>query len=335
MKQSYIPAHYRASLNLYETQAAISLIKQNFEENFARALNLRRVSAPLFVDPLSGLNDDLNGIERAVEFDIPAAHNVGAIVHSLAKWKRLALYRYQFNPGKGLYTDMNAIRRDEELDNIHSIYVDQWDWEKVITPETRNLDYLKAVVRAIVTAILRTKEALEVRYPQNQCAIEQEVKFITAEELLQLYPNLSAKERENAIVRKYKTVFIIGIGDPLSNGEAHDGRAPDYDDWQLNGDLLLYHAPLDMALEISSMGIRVTPDSLYRQLSAKNCLERLELPFHKQLMAGILPLTMGGGIGQSRLCMLLLQKAHIGEVQCSLWDQATIKVCQEAKVQLF
>lgn len=335
MKQSYIPAHYRASLNLYETQAAISLIKQNFEENFARALNLRRVSAPLFVDPLSGLNDDLNGVERAVEFDIPAAHNVGAIVHSLAKWKRLALYRYQFNPGKGLYTDMNAIRRDEELDNIHSIYVDQWDWEKVITPETRNLDYLKAVVRAIVTAILRTNEALEVRYPQNQCAIEQEVKFITAEELLQLYPNLSAKERENAIVRKYKTVFIIGIGDPLSNGEPHDGRAPDYDDWQLNGDLLLYHAPLDMALEISSMGIRVTPDSLYRQLSAKNCLERLELPFHKQLMAGILPLTMGGGIGQSRLCMLLLQKAHIGEVQCSLWDQATIKVCQEAKVQLF
>lgn len=335
MKASYIPAHYRATLDLYETQAAISLIKQNFEENFARALNLRRVSAPLFVDPKSGLNDDLNGVERAVEFDIPAANNVGAIVHSLAKWKRLALYRYAFNPGKGLYTDMNAIRRDEELDNIHSIYVDQWDWEKVITPETRNLAYLKAVVRAIVTAIVRTNEALEVRYPQNRLEIEQEVKFITAEELLQLYPNLSAKERENEIVRKYKTVFIIGIGDPLGNGEPHDGRAPDYDDWQLNGDLLLYHAPLDIALEISSMGIRVTPQSLYRQLQAKNCLDRLELPFHKQLMDGILPLTMGGGIGQSRLCMLLLQKAHIGEVQCSLWDDATVKACAEAKVQLF
>lgn len=335
MKTSFIPAHYQSTLTLYETQAAISLIKFNFEENFARALNLRRVSAPLFVDPATGLNDDLNGVERPVTFDIPAAEATGAVVHSLAKWKRLALYRYGFKPGKGLYTDMNAIRRDEELDNLHSVYVDQWDWEKVITPETRNIDYLKAVVRAIVTAIIRTKEALEVRYPQNICKIEQEVKFITAEELLQMYPDMPPKDRENAIVRKYKTVFIIGIGDRLSDGKPHDGRAPDYDDWQLNGDLLLYHEPLDIALEISSMGIRVTPQSLHRQLTQAGCLERLNLPFHTKLMDGILPLTMGGGIGQSRLCMFLLQKAHIGEVQCSLWDKTTLRVCEEAGVQLF
>lgn len=335
MAATYIPPHYRASLNLYETQAAISLIKADFEENFARALNLRRVSAPLFVDPNSGINDDLNGTERAVSFDIKSSGKTAAVVHSLAKWKRLALYRYAFHPGKGLYTDMNAIRRDEETDNIHSIYVDQWDWEKVITPETRNLDYLKAVVRAIVTAIIRTNEALEVRYPQNRCHLEQEVKFITTEELLQLYPALSPKEREQKIVKKYKTVFIIGIGAPLSNGLPHDGRAPDYDDWQLNGDLLMYHEPLDLALEISSMGIRVTPQSLQRQLAAANCSERLQLPFHKQLADGLLPLTLGGGIGQSRLCMLLLKKAHIGEVQCSLWDQATLDACAAAHVQLF
>lgn len=329
-----IPAGYSPSLTLYETQAAISLIKRTFQDSLAGALNLKRVSAPLFVDPDTGLNDDLNGVERAVTFDIPAIHGNGQVVHSLAKWKRMALYRYDFHPGKGIYTDMNAIRRDEELDNLHSIYVDQWDWERVITRETRTLAMLKDTVKQIVGSICDASLIVNGRYPQLKTQIMGEVTFVTSQELLDMYPDKTPKERENAFVREHPITFLMQIGGKLSNGERHDGRAPDYDDWQLNGDILFYNPLLDCAFELSSMGIRVDAESLDRQLSQSGHDERRQYPFHKMLLEGELPLTIGGGIGQSRLCMLLLGKAHIGEVQSSLWDEQTKKACEDAGIVL-
>ena len=332
-----IPAGYQSLLNMYDTQKAISLLKRLFEDRLAALLNLNRVSAPLFVAENSGLNDNLNGTERPVSFDILRSDTRAEVVQSLAKWKRLALKRYGFFPGKGLYTDMNAVRRDEEvLDNLHSVYVDQWDWEKVILPEDRKLDYLKLTVMDIVRAICDTQDTLEAIYPQLSCLgkLERRVSFITAQELEDRYPELSPKEREHVYLREHKTAFIIGIGGALRSGKPHDGRAPDYDDWALNGDILFYNELLGCAFEISSMGIRVDPESLDRQLTRAGCDDRRELPYHKMLLAGELPLTIGGGIGQSRLSMLLLGKAHIGEVQASIWDDETVRACEQAGVVL-
>ena len=334
MNKSYIPAGYKPTLDAYDTQRAIAYIKQTFQDEFAGALNLKRVSAPLFVTENSGLNDNLNGYERPVSFDVPAVGAEAQVVHSLAKWKRLALKRYHFTIGNGLYTDMNAIRRDEELDNIHSIYVDQWDWEKVITRENRNLDYLKLIVRAIVRAICNTNARLHVRYPQLRTALDPEVSFITTQELEDLYPDLTGDEREKAYVREHHTACIMQIGGKLRSGKPHGGRAPDYDDWQLNCDIFFWDPVLERALEISSMGIRVDEESLSRQLSLAGCDNRRELPFHKMLLNGELPLTIGGGIGQSRLCMLMMGCAHIGEVQASVWDEETVRLCAEAGVPL-
>lgn len=329
-----LPESYQPVLGLYETQKAIGLIKNIFQVKLCAALHLKRVTAPLFVDPATGLNDDLNGVERPVSFDIPAVGREGQVVHSLAKWKRLALHDYNFYVGNGLVADMNAIRRDEELDNLHSIYVDQWDWEKVIDESTRNEAYLKETVRRIVSAICGTLDELKWQFSKLNTELCRDVTFITAQELEDRWPELSPKERENAIVKEYKTVFIQQIGGKLKSGKPHDGRAPDYDDWNLNGDLLFWHEPLGVALEISSMGIRVSPESLDRQLTEAGCDSRRELPFHKMLLNGELPLTIGGGIGQSRLCMLLLGKAHIGEVQASLWDEETKRLCKEAGIVL-
>ena len=298
------------------------------------ALNLKRVSAPLFVDPATGLNDDLNGVERPVTFDIPAAGMDAQVVHSLAKWKRMALYRYDIYPGKGIYTDMNAIRRDEDLDNLHSIYVDQWDWERVITREMRTIDFLKSTVRDIVQCISDASLIVNGRYPKLHTQLPDRVTFIPAEELLQLYPDKTAKERENLFVKEHPVTFIIGIGHKLSNGQPHDGRAPDYDDWNLNCDIFFWDEVLGRALEISSMGIRVDAESLDRQLTEAGCDDRRELPFHKMLLSNELPLTIGGGIGQSRLCMLMIATCHIGEVQSSLWDQDTIDTCEKAGIML-
>ena len=332
-----IPEGYKSLLNMYDTQKAISLLKRLFEDRLAALLNLNRVSAPLFVAEDSGLNDNLNGVERPVDFDILRSPTRAEVVQSLAKWKRLALKRYGFFPGKGLYTDMNAIRRDEEiLDNLHSVYVDQWDWEKVILPEDRKLDYLKLTVMDIVTAICDTQDTIQAIYPQLQTLgkLERRVTFITAQELEDMYPDLTPKERENAFLREHKTTFIIGIGGALRSGKPHDGRAPDYDDWSLNGDIMVWNDLLGCAFEISSMGIRVDPESLDRQLRLANCDDRRELPYHKALLNGELPLTIGGGIGQSRVSMLLLGKAHIGEVQASIWDQDTVDICEKAGVML-
>ena len=329
-----LPEHYQPALGLYETQKAIGLIKNIFQVKLCAALHLKRVTAPLFVDPATGLNDDLNGVERPVSFDIPAVGIEGQVVHSLAKWKRLALHDYNFFVGNGLVTDMNAIRRDEELDNLHSIYVDQWDWEKVIDKSTRNEAYLKDTVRRIVSAICGTLDELKWQFSDLSTELCRDVFFITAQELEDLYPQLTPKERENTAVREHKTVFIQQIGGKLKSGKPHDGRAPDYDDWSLNGDLLFWHEPLECALEISSMGIRVDPESLDKQLTEAGCDNRRDLPFHKMLLNGELPLTIGGGIGQSRLCMLLLGKAHIGEVQASLWDEETKRLCKEAGIVL-
>ena len=334
MLQTVIPQGYAPCLNLYDTQKAIGLLKRLFEDTLGGALHLRRVSAPLFVEASTGLNDDLNGVERAVSFDIPDAGRDAQVVHSLAKWKRLALYRYQFSVGEGLYTDMNAIRRDEELDNIHSIYVDQWDWEKIITRENRNLDFLKLIVTAIVRAICNTNDRLHVRYPQLHTALSPEVSFITSQELEDLYPSLTPSQREKAYVREHPTTCIMQIGGALRSGKPHDGRAPDYDDWALNCDIFFWDAVLDRALEVSSMGIRVDEESLDRQLKLAGCDDRRELPFHKMLLAGQLPLTIGGGIGQSRLAMLLLGCAHIGEVQSSVWDHETVAACEKAGIPL-
>ena len=335
-KQTVIPAGYKPSLDLYQTQKAIGMLKRLFEDNLSGALRLRRVSAPLFVSASSGLNDNLNGVERPVSFDIHGVDDIGEVVHSLAKWKRLALKRYQFHTGEGLYTDMNAIRRDEDLDNLHSCYVDQWDWEKVIGEQDRTVDYLKKTVRDIVNALAVTQTFLKSVFPQlsNLPDINTDVYFVTSQELEDRWPDYTGKQRENAIVEEHATVFIIGIGGKLRSGKPHDGRAPDYDDWDLNGDLLLWDSVNAQAVELSSMGIRVSPESLDRQLTLAGCDDRRELPFHKALLAGELPLTMGGGIGQSRVSMLLLGKAHVGEVQVSLWDEETVRICAEAGVPL-
>ena len=332
-----IPDGYKSILSVYDTQKAISLLKRLFEDRLAALLNLYRVSAPLFVDSNSGLNDNLNGYERPVSFDILRSDTTAQVVQSLAKWKRLALKRYNFFPGKGLYTDMDAIRRDEdELDNLHSVYVDQWDWEKVILSENRNLDYLKLTVMDIVKALCDTQDTMQAIYPQLQCLpkLERNVTFVTSQELEDMYPDMTSKQRENAFTREHKTIFIIGIGGALRSGKTHDGRAPDYDDWTLNGDILFWCDWLDCAIEISSMGIRVDPESLDRQLRLAGCDDRRELPYHKMLLNGELPLTIGGGIGQSRVSMLLLGKAHIGEVQVSIWDKHTEEVCAEKGVML-
>ncbi len=334
MNKVYIPKDYHPQLDAYSTQRAIEYIKRTFQGEFSQALHLKRVTAPLFVTEESGLNDNLNGYERAVSFDVPAVGLDAQVVHSLAKWTRLALKRYRFGVGDGLYTDMNAIRRDEELDNIHSIYVDQWDWEKIITEETRNLDYLKLIVKAIVDAICNTNDRLRVRFPQLTTCLCRDVAFVTTQELEDMYPGFSAKERENAFVKEHKTAFIMQIGAPLKSGKPHDGRAPDYDDWSLNGDIFFWNETLECALEISSMGIRVSPESLDKQLRASGCDERRNLPFHKMLLAGELPLTIGGGIGQSRLCMLMMGCAHIGEVQSSIWDIETVRICEENNIPL-
>ena len=334
MGKIYIPEGYQPVLDEYDTQRAIAYIKQTFQNEFAGALNLKRVSAPLFVTADSGLNDNLNGYERAVSFDIPAVGNDAQVVHSLAKWKRLALKRYNFGIGNGLYTDMNAIRRDEDLDNIPSIYVDQWDWEKVITRENRNLDYLKLIVRAIVNAICDTNDRLHVRYPQLRVNLSREVAFVTTQELEYMYPGLNGHERENAFVKENPTACIMQIGGKLKSGKPHDGRAPDYDDWNLNCDIFFWNDVLGRALEISSMGIRVDAEALDRQLSIAGCDDRRELPFHQMLLNNQLPLTIGGGIGQSRLSMLMMGCAHIGEVQSSVWDHHTVEECEKAGIRL-
>ena len=336
MSEIQIPQGYTSLLSIYETQKAISLLKRLFEDKLAGALRLHRVSAPLFVSASSGLNDDLNGVERPVSFDINGVEDTAQVVHSLAKWKRLALKRYQFQVGEGLYTDMNAIRRDEELDHLHSAYVDQWDWEKVIRAEDRNTEYLQNTVRSIVSALADTQYFLRTVFPQLSVLpqLTNDIAFVTSQELEDLYPTLTGKERENAFVKDHPVTFLMGIGGKLRSGKPHDGRAPDYDDWNLNGDLLVWDSVNGQAIELSSMGIRVDPESLDRQLTLAGCDDRRELPFHKMLLSGQLPLTMGGGIGQSRLCMLLLGACHIGEVQASLWDQATIDECEAAGVHL-
>ena len=334
MSKLYAPKGYSSKLTTYETQTAIGMIHGLFEENLSNALNIKRVSAPLFVNPNTGLNDDLNGYERPVSFDIKETGETAVVVHSLAKWKRMALHKYGFAPGEGLYTNMNAIRRDEEMDNLHSIYVDQWDWEKVITRETRTVDYLKETVKGIVKAICDTQAALKKQYPALKTTLSSEVSFVTTQELEDMYPDFTTKERENAYLREHKTAFIMQIGDILKSGIKHDGRAPDYDDWQLNGDIVFYSEVLDQAFEISSMGIRVDAESLASQLKKANAEDRAKYPFHKALLSGELPLTMGGGIGQSRLCMLLLEKAHIGEIQVSIWDEESLNNAAKAGINI-
>ncbi len=334
MSRVIIPAGYRAPLSVYELQRAIEFIKSNFQVNLGNALNLRRVSAPLFVEASSGLNDNLNGYERPVGFDIPDIGKQAQVVHSLAKWKRLALKRYEFNVGKGLFTDMDAIRRDEVLDNLHSVYVDQWDWEKVIAREDRNEAYLRRTVRDIVGAVCETNDALGIAFPSLHTKLDRDVFFITTQELEDRWPDRTPKERENLIAAEHHTVFLMQIGGRLRSGKPHDGRAPDYDDWSLNGDILMWNPVLECAFEISSMGIRVDEQSLDRQLRESGCDDRRSLPFHRMLLAGELPLTMGGGIGQSRLCMLMIGTCHIGEVQSSLWDEQTMRACADAGILL-
>ena len=325
---------YKSKLSLIETEKAIKEIKTIFEKALADTLNLTRISAPLFVTRESGLNDNLNGVERPVSFDVKATGETVEVVHSLAKWKRYALAKYRFGVRFGLYTDMNAIRRDEDLDNLHSIYVDQWDWECVIRREDRTIEFLKETVRKIYGALLTTAEAICREFPQLDNYLSEDISFVTTQELEDMYPGLTPKQRETEYVRKHGSTFIMQIGGRLKSGKKHDGRAPDYDDWNLNGDIMLYYPVLDCAFEISSMGIRVDEQSLVMQLNAENCADRLQYPFHKALVAGELPLTMGGGIGQSRLCMFLLNKLHIGEVQVSLWDKKTEEYCKENHIPL-
>lgn len=334
MSNTTIPSGYKSLLTIYQTQGAISTIHQIFESKLAAALNLVRVSAPLFVEPSSGLNDDLNGVERAVSFDVKETGGQAVVVHSLAKWKRMALSDYGFPAGEGIYTDMNAIRRDEDMDNLHSIYVDQWDWEKVITANERNIEYLKDTVQRIVIAICDTAEELSKKYPALEPTLSRKVSFVYSQELEDMYPGMTPKERENAYLKEHKTAFIMQIGGKLKSGVAHDGRAPDYDDWSLNGDIMFWNDTLNCAFEVSSMGIRVDPVSLDKQLTLSGHDERRSMTFHSLLLNGKLPLTIGGGIGQSRLSMLLLKKAHIGEVQSSIWDADTKKVCAENGINL-
>ncbi|MCK5077363.1 MAG: aspartate--ammonia ligase [Calditrichia bacterium] len=339
MKNLYIPKDYKPILDLKQTEMAIKEVKDFFQLSLSTELRLRRVTAPLFVEKGTGINDDLNGIERPVSFPIKDMNDQQAeIVQSLAKWKRMMLADYDIEPGYGLYTDMNAIRPDEELDNIHSLYVDQWDWEKTISDKCRNLTFLKKIVKQIFEVMKRTEFFVYELHPLIQPILPEEITFIHAEELLQLYPDLSPKEREDKITEKHSAVFIIGIGAELSNGEAHDGRAPDYDDWitpsengykGLNGDILIWNPILHRAYEISSMGIRVSPESLLQQLKVSGKMDRKELMFHKRLLNNELPLSIGGGIGQSRLCMYFLHKAHIGEIQSSIWPEEMKKECKE------
>ena len=335
MSKTSIPKNYHDLLGLYDTQRAIGIIKTIFQEKLCAALHLKRVTAPLFVLNGSGLNDDLNGVERPVSFDVPCLDERAEVVHSLAKWKRYALAEYGFRPGQGLVTDMNAIRRDEELDNLHSIYVDQWDWEKVITAKDRTLPFLQETVRDIVDAVCSTADELRWKFPELKAIrLTREPTFITTQELEDLYPDLTPKERENAFTRAHGTVCIMQIGDKLENGEPHDGRAPDYDDWALNADILVYYPVLDIALELSSMGIRVDKEALLSQLEKAGCPERAELPFQKAVLNEELPYTIGGGIGQSRICMFFLRKAHIGEVQCSIWPEEIRKEAEAHGIQL-
>ncbi len=334
MSKLNAPTSYKAILTPYETQTTIGSVKRMFEDNLGNSLNLKRVSAPLFVEPQTGLNDDLNGTERAVEFDIAETKTNAQVVHSLAKWKRMALKKYGFSVGEGLFTDMNAIRRDEEMDNLHSIYVDQWDWERIISKEERNVEFLKQIATKIVNAICDTQESVKALYPQLKSTLSREISFITTQELEDMYPSVAPKAREEIYMKEHKTAFIMQIGDKLKSGVKHDGRAPDYDDWALNGDIVFWSDVLQCAFEVSSMGIRVDEKALDEQLTKAGCDNRREMPFHKMLLAGELPLTMGGGIGQSRICMLLLEKAHVGEVQVSVWDKDTVDGCAKAGIEL-
>ncbi len=338
------PSDYNPILSVQQTELGISKIKDFFQANLSSELRLRRVTAPLFVLRGTGINDDLNGVERAVNFPIKDMDDARAeVVHSLAKWKRLTLAAYEVEHGHGIYTDMNAIRADEELGNLHSLYVDQWDWERVMSKEERNIDFLKSIVRSIYASFLRTEYLVSESFPDIKPCLPADIKFVHAEELRQLYPNLTPKERENEFTRIHKAVFVIGIGGVLGDGQKHDGRAPDYDDWStlsenglpgLNGDILLWNPVLEMAFEVSSMGIRVDKEALLRQLEIEGKQERKELYFHKRLIEGSLPLSIGGGIGQSRLCMFLLRKAHIGEIQSSIWPAQMYKDCQKLNIIL-
>ena len=329
-----IPKDYNPVLNLRDTEIAIKLVKDFFETELSKALNLIRVSAPIMVSPESGLNDNLNGVERPVAFDVLETGKTVEIVHSLAKWKRMALKNYGFSVGEGLYTDMNAIRRDEETDNIHSIFVDQWDWERILGPNERNEETLRKIVSDIYMTLRKTEGYVCAHYPFIKPELPDEIAFVSTQELEDKYPTLSPKEREYRAVRRYGAVFLMGVGGKLKSGKIHDGRAPDYDDWSLNGDILLYDPLLDISLEVSSMGIRVDPETLMRQLKERGCEERAELPFQKALLNGELPQTIGGGIGQSRMCVYFLRKAHVGEVQASMWPDDVVDACHRANIQL-
>ena len=329
-----IPQKYETSLGIIETQQAIKDLKDFFENRLGERLKLTRVSSPLFVLPETGTNDNLNGVEKPVSFQVPYLNKDAEIVHSLAKWKRMALKKYGFSVGRGIYTDMNAIRKDEELDNLHSLYVDQWDWELVINKEDRTKETLQKVVKTLYKVFKETEEHVHNIYPEVGCELPEEITFITSQELLDMYPDLTPKEREDAIVREKKAVFLMQIGKTLSTGEKHDGRSPDYDDWDLNGDILFYNSVLDRAIELSSMGIRVAEEALERQLKIAKCEDRKKLDYHKALLEGKLPYTIGGGIGQSRICMFFLNKAHIGEVQVGIWPEEMVKECRSAGIEL-
>ncbi|MCC8098436.1 MAG: aspartate--ammonia ligase [Eubacterium sp.] len=335
MDNFYIPEGYKSALDLHETQIAIKKVKDHFQNSLSKQLNLARVTAPLFVDPKTGLNDNLNGVERPVTFDIKEMEGMTCeIVHSLAKWKRMALEKYGFSYGEGLYTDMNAIRRDEETDNLHSIFVDQWDWEKIIKKEDRTEETLKDVVERVYTALKRTEKYMASEYDYIKPMLPDHITFITTQELEDKYPDLPPKEREHMEAKDKGAIFVMKIGGLLKSGIKHDGRAPDYDDWELNGDIVVYYPLLDIAYELSSMGIRVDKRSLLKQLELSGCPERAELPFQKAVQEEKLPYTIGGGIGQSRICMYFLRKAHIGEVQVSIWSKETYLKARELGVNI-
>ncbi len=334
MNKLILPDGYSSKLTLRETQRAIKLLKDTFQVKLGKALNLDRVTAPVIVSKASGINDDLNGVERKVEFDMKNVEGVCEVVQSLAKWKRMALHRYGYGEGEGIFTDMNAIRRDDDCDNMHSIYVDQWDWEKVITEADRNLDFLKSTVSSIVTALAETEEILCDTYPRLKKKIEKNVYFVTSQELEDMYPELTGKERENLVTKEHKTVFIMQIGGKLKSGKKHDGRAPDYDDWSLNGDIMMWNDVIGCAIEMSSMGIRVDAKTLDMQLKLCDAEDRRKFAYHSGILNGTLPLTIGGGIGQSRICMHLLEKAHIGEVHTSIWPEEMREACKEHNIEL-